>query len=84
MEVPKELAPVQPECPEPLPEELPLPVDSSHVTITQSECNSSQVDAATTEESLRVPDERSNSTLPSKGSAPLSKTPTTTSYGRVV
>ena len=71
VEVPKTQEPslVQSECPEWLQEPTPPG-------------NSSQVDATTKKESLRVPDWRTNSTLPSKESAPLSST--TTRYGRIV
>ena len=74
--------PVQLECPEPVQKE---PGNSSHGTVTQAAFNYSQVDATTTEESFRVPDERTSSTPPSKGSKPVSKTTTTTTrYGRAV
>ena len=83
-EVPKaqQHVPVQLECPEPVQKE---PGNSSHGTVTQAAFNSSQVDATTTEESFRVPDERTSSTPPSKGSKLVSKTTTTTTrYGRAV
>ena len=83
-EVPKaqQHVPVQLECPEPVQKE---PGNSSHGTVTQAAFNYSQVDATTTEESFRVPDERTSSTPPSKGSKPVSKTTTTTTrYGRAV
>ena len=74
--------PVQLECPESVQKELG---NSSQGTITQAASNSSQVDATTTGESFRVPDERTSFTPPSKGSKPVSKTTTTTTrYGRAV
>ena len=70
-EVPKaqQHIPVQLERPEPVQKE---PENSSHGTVTQAASNSSQVDTTTTGESFRVPDERTSSTPPSKGSKPIS------------